>query len=109
MAVFTVEKIMAMLATRGRPVILSRPGSPSDPVTCLAMVLGYQPNELVGGIAQGDRKVTIGMGEINAAFWPAPVRAGDKVVIDGRTTTVQGAEPRYAGTVCVMQVLQVRG
>lgn len=106
---FTVASIDAMLSTRGRQVTLRRLGSPNVDVTVLAMVLGYQPNELVGGIAQGDRKVTLGMREIIEASWPTPIRAGDRVIIDGRTTTVQGVDPHYAGSTCVMQILQVRG
>ena len=60
---------------------------------------GYEPVQLIGGIIQGDRQVTITNAEIADAQWPGPPRARDRCVIDGRTTTIQPATP----AVCAMK------
>lgn len=70
---------------------------------------GYQPDELAGLLQQGDRRITISNAEIAAANWPGPPRKGDFLVIDGVSTAVQGAEPRYLRTEVLAHVLWVRG
>lgn len=70
---------------------------------------GYKAAEIAGLLQQGDRKITIGTAEIVAASWPAPPRKGDFLVIDGTSTAIQGAEPRYKGTVVLAYELWVRG
>jgi hypothetical protein len=70
---------------------------------------GYEAAEIAGLLQQGDRKVVIGTSEIVTASWPAPPRKGDFLVIDGVSTAVQGAEPRYSGPTILAYRLWVRG
>jgi hypothetical protein len=59
-------------------------------VVCQAIVRGYEPIQLIGGIIQGDRQVAISNAAIADAQWPQ--RASDRCVIDGRTTTIQACD-----------------
>ena len=68
-----------------------------------------RPVQLVGGISQGDRQVTICNREIARAQWPAPPRANDRCVIDGRTTTIQACDTRKLHDDIVLHLIQVRG
>jgi hypothetical protein len=90
----------------GRPVTLKRSGVADLPVT--AKVRGYQPQEVIGEVQQGDRLVIFGTAEITAAVWPAPPKKGDQIVID-RTTTVESVEARYVGSVAALYFARVRG
>ena len=65
----------------------------------------YQPQELVGLVVQGDRKVRIAQRDIAAAGWPGPPKKGD--FLDGGA--VQGAEPLYEAEALVGFVVWVRG
>ncbi len=101
-------KIAAALAKYGRPMTLRRrigTTSAYNDVTVKGVSQGYQPQELVGGIVQGDRKVTISNAEIAAAGWPGPPKKGD--IIDG--AAVQGCETKHLGTEVLAHVLWVRG
>lgn len=80
-----------LLLAVGRTMTLQRLGGPS--VDVLGYPRNYQPDELTGGIQQGDRRVEILTAEINAAGWPGPPRNGDRLVIDNRTATLQAAFP----------------
>lgn len=74
--------------------------------TVRAFVRDYRPDELAGGIVQGDTVVTLSPTDVAAGGLP---KIGDKVVIDGRERTVQAAPPvRIAGMVVRIN-LQVRG
>lgn len=85
-----------------------------------AHVRGYAPNEIVGGIRQGDSKVIVSPSPIAAAGWPGAgsatdgtdarmPRMGDKVITQGRTRNVEAAVPIYAADTLVRIELQVRG
>ena len=82
---------------------------PEPARTCQAMVRGYEPVQLVGGIIQGDRQVAISNAEIAHAQWPGPPRNGDRCVIDGRTTTIQACDTRRLRNEIVLHLIQVRG
>lgn len=96
-----------MLAARGRPMVLSRVNGPS--VTVVGFARQYQPQELVGAVVQGDQRVEIGAAEIAAAGWPAPPARPDRLVIDGRSATVQGAVAVHEGAAVIGYSLWVRG
>lgn len=105
------ELIANMIQKYGQPVTIRRmTGSIPFDVDVIAIVNDYVPNELVGGIQQGDRKVTISNREISSHQWPGPPVQGDKVLINGKTTTLQ-ANPDTAriGDVIVKHDLRVRG
>ena len=105
-------RIIDMLERRGRPASLRRRVGTTNAftdVTVDAVSAGYQPQELVGTIIQGDRKAVISNDEIEAASWPSPPRRGDLLVIDGVTTTIQVATPMFDKTRVVAYICQVRG
>jgi hypothetical protein len=107
----TPESVADMIERHGETVTLRRPGTPDVDATPKAKVRGYQPHELVNGIVQGDRQVIIGATTLAAFGWPAPPSkaAGDRVLIDGKPTAVQGVETRKIGEDAAMYVIQVRG
>jgi hypothetical protein len=91
-------------------------------VECRAFVRGYHPDELVGGIIQGDSKVTLSAAEIAAQGWPGPnssstptnqdrrvPRKGDDVVIEGRARNIENAIPFYLNGELVRIELNARG
>lgn len=78
-------------------------------VVVKAVVRGYGPEELVGGIQMGDRRVILTQREMEQDQWCWPVKVQDRVVIDGRSTTVQSVEMRKIGEDTALYVLQVRG
>jgi hypothetical protein len=94
-------------------------------VECRAFVRGYHPDELVGGIIQGDSKVTLSAAEIEAQGWPGPdsaittttlsqqdrrvPRKGDDVRIEGRVRNIENAVPFYLNGELVRIELNARG
>lgn len=102
------ERFAASLRRAGRQMSLKRRvGTTSAFTEC--MVYGhsrfYQPQELVGLVVQGDRKIRIAQKDIAAASWPGPPKKGD--FLDNGA--VQGAEPLYEAETLVGFVAWVRG
>src|ERR1700743_199076 len=54
-------------------------------VTVRARINDYRPEEMAGGIVQGDQKCIISNTEITAAQWPGPPRVGDVIIRNGGT------------------------
>jgi hypothetical protein len=105
-------KIALALSRYGRNMTLRRrTGTTSTftDVTVKGVARGYQPNELLGGLAQGDRTVTISNAEIATASWPGPPKRGDFLTLDGVQTAVQGVETKYLANTVLAHVLWVRG
>jgi hypothetical protein len=78
----------------------------------------YGPQELVGGITQGDSFVILSPSEIIAANWPGTVTSpgdkrvpkhGDQLIVQGIARTVQTGTPFYIAGALVRLELQVRG
>ena len=112
------------LAARGQDVILRRisgsgPSATSIDVACRAVVRGYRPEELVGGIAQGDSQVILSPSEIRSSGWPDPggspsgsaslPKKGDKLIVQGRMRTIEAVAPIQVAGELVRIDLQVRG
>jgi hypothetical protein len=59
--------------------------SPLINATVRARATGFEPEELVGGISQGQRKVIILAEDVEAAEFPTPIRArsSDRVIVNG--------------------------
>jgi len=92
---FDFSDIQRAIDETGSPVILRRLSGTQQikfDVRTTAVITGFQPNELVGGISQGDRRVIIGPRDIAARQWPAPPRKGDRVFIGTVETTVEAVE-----------------
>jgi hypothetical protein len=98
-----------LLAQRGRPMVLRRPGTPYIDVTVQGFKAAFSPEQITGGVQQGDCRVQILADEITAAAWPGPPKNKDSVVVDGRTWSVQGATPLYDGATLLGFSLWVRG
>lgn len=65
-----------------------------------AIVKGYQPDELTGGIVQGDRKILLSAEDLIGPAWPVPPMVGDQIVVRNRLmriNTVDDSTHRYAG------------
>lgn len=109
------ESIAGALQRFGRQMTLRRnqigPGGVQIPldVVVYGTPKNYAADELVGQLVQGDTEVTITNTEIAAAQWPGPPRANDKIIIDGKTRTIKGVEPKYLGTEILVYVCQVTG
>lgn len=98
----------AFIAKYGRAMVLKRRvGTTSAFTECTVNGAGqqYSPDQLVGGITQGDRRIRIAQSDIDAASWPGPPRKGD--FLDG--AAVQGVEPLYWGDDLVGFQVWVRG
>jgi hypothetical protein len=84
----------------------------------LARVIGYQPDEIVGDIQQGDRKVIllndpsapVAGGKVALASL-LPLTNSDKIVIAGREVAIMGPDDstRDIGDELLALELQVRG
>lgn len=98
----------------GRPMTLRRPLPGAIPPTYQAVTVqgfqrAYRPEQLTGGLHQGDALVAICANEIAAAAWPSPPRPQDQMLIDGQTWLVQGSQSLYDGAECVGYDLWIRG
>ncbi len=112
MSLINLSDVADGIAENGQSIILRRPGphGTAFDVVLPAMVRAYQPQELVGGIVQGDRRVVISDREITAAQWPGPPRQGDQIIVNGRTATLQAnAATILVGDFVVKHIMQVRG
>lgn len=105
----------------GRPVSLKRRvGTTSTYVeaTVYGKDTAFTPDQIVGGVQSGDRRIRISQADLAAANWPGPVpsgvqasqwtakvKAGD--ILDGGT--LQGAQSLYVGAELVGFVCWVRG
>lgn len=97
------------LTVHGEPILLRRPGTPNIEVTALGKVTGYSPDELVGGVNQGDQKVLLLAEDLELAGFPVPPKSGDKVIHLGVTLNVQFRPThRRVGTTTVAYDLVVR-
>jgi hypothetical protein len=108
----TGQRIIDMLERRGRNLVLRRRVGTTTTfreVSPRGYWRGYKPQELVGGITQGDQEVVIGNAEIAAESWPGPPKRGDIVVLDGLQATVQAATPMYDSAAVIAHILWVRG
>ena len=74
-----------------------------------AVTRGYNPEELVGGVEQGDRLVLLEAETLAVRHWPAPPVPGDEIVIAGRTASVEAVDTHRMGETDIRYLMQVRG
>jgi hypothetical protein len=82
-----------MLADVGETVTLRRINPAPTPPTeaqVLARVVGYKPEELVGGIKQGDRHLIVLAEDVELTGFPVPFRTGgtDKVIVRDKVLNI---------------------
>lgn len=100
----TPGSVADFLNRRGETVTITRPSDGTYSLTTKAYVRLYQPKDLAGGIIQGDREV-----RMPAYGIASPPQKNDRVMIGGKTTTVQFVWPAKIGEDAAVYVLQVRG
>ena len=105
----TIARLDEALERRGEEVILRRVvgtvNQSFTDVTVLALVTGFKPQELVGGITQESLLLVISPTQINQTQWPGgmpPSFVGDpriplkgyKAVVRGKIRSIEGILPR---------------
>lgn len=90
-------------------ISLQRAGVPTVDILC--RIRDYRPDELVGGVIQGDRQAIIPAECLERAGWPGAPSVGDQIIDGGATMTVEAVDAstrRIAGVV-IGYNLTVRG
>lgn len=84
---------------------------PKFDADAIARVVDYEPNELVGSIQQGDRKLIVLADDLIEAQFAIPLRKGDKAVVRGKELNIEAPDDntRRVRGVLVAYELQVRG
>jgi len=102
-----IASLDAQLAEHGQDIILRKGNTVTGQKTVRAFVRGYSPDELVGLIKQGDKKVSISATGLSGFGEPAEIVAA---FFDGKHRTVQG-EPEIIriGAALVRVNMTVRG
>lgn len=79
--------------------------------TAMGRIVGYDPQELVGSIQQGDSKIILMADDLIDAAFPLPLVKGDKVVDRGKEMNIEAIDDktRRVGNVLIAYELQVRG
>lgn len=100
----------------GEPVLFRRytgSGSPRPMFNAevAGWVQGYQPQELIGGIVQGDRRVILLAEDVNRAQIGLPITTNDKIVVRGRELAIGSVDDstHRDGTELVAFELKVTG
>lgn len=105
-----------MMAAHGETVAIRRytgtgQNRPRHDTNVMARVMDYKPEEIVGTIQQGDRKVILAYQDLIHAQFAIPVKSTDKLVVRGKELAIQSVDDnsRRIGTELIAYVLQVRG
>lgn len=106
-----IASLDRQIARHGQPITLRRvvANAPAIEATLYGFVRGYRPDELVGGIQQGDTEVVLSPSRLKAAGWMSDPKRLDKVIVAGRIRNVENAVPIYIRGTVVRYNLQVRG
>ncbi|WP_048710788.1 phage head completion protein [Microvirga massiliensis] len=94
---------------RGEVVTMRRvvPNAPAIEAVARAIVVGYQPDELIGGITQGERRVYVAADDLERAGWPIPPKVNDRIIVRGRSLNVLSVDDsthRIAGELMVYDI-----
>jgi hypothetical protein len=101
-----------MIVAVGEVVTLSRNNGSGVPPTMAyvrARVVGSKPEELVGGIKQGDRHLIVLAEDVETSGFPVPFKTGglDKVIVRGKAlniSVVDDSTRRIAGTLIAYDI-----
>lgn len=112
----TKARYRRAIRQHGESVLFRRPigtgaNRPMFNAKVRAVVTGYQPSELIGGIVQGDRKVILLAEDVFRAQIALPITAADKIVVRGRELAIHAIDDNTHrdGAELVAFELQVRG
>lgn len=88
--------------------INTSPTPPTDK-TVRARVVGFTPEELVGGITQGHRKIIMLAEDVESSGFPVPIKANstDRVVVRGKTLMIENVDDstrRVEGTLIAYEI-----
>lgn len=102
-----------LIARHGRPMTIRRQTGVNpvvfSAVEVAAAVTAFRPEQLIGGVQQGDMRAEILNDEIADAAWPGPPRAKDSLLVDGKAWQIVGATPVFDGALCIGHALWIRG
>lgn len=82
--------------------------TPNTDITVRARVMGYQPEEMLGGIQAGDIRLIVMASDVT--FNP-PLKVGDKALVRGKLRNIEAVDDntrRIAGTLIAYE-LRARG
>jgi hypothetical protein len=85
----------AALLRAGAETVTIRRGATT--ATALAEITEFQPEELVGAIQQGDRKIILFASDLTDAGWPVPPKKNDILVTSQGVMAIQSAALRPLG------------
>lgn len=110
------ETYRRMIAADGEIVTIRRhtglgTNRPKFDVNVRAKVTRFEPEELVGAIQQGDRKLIVLAEDLIAAQFRLPVTLSDKVVVRGSELGIVSADDstRRIGTTLIAYEIAARG
>lgn len=106
-----IDMLDRQIAEGGAPIRIRRAAGTVIVRTHKAFARGYKPNELVGGLQQGDTLLVISPTGMPAEFASAEdmIRETDKIWLAGRLRNVQFVEPVMIGETLVRLNVTVRG
>ena len=98
------------LREHGQTVMLRKGSAGSnsaDDKAVLAFVRGFKPDELAGGVQQGDSTIILSPAGLAASGFVGPLKRGDRIVVAGSLKAVQVAQPVLLRDVVVRIELRV--
>jgi hypothetical protein len=101
-----------LIARFGRPATLRRRQAMTTTFTEIAVtgwLRSFSPEEITGGVMNGDAEMTINAAPVLASAGFAPPVKGDFVAIDGKNWAVLGCNPLMVASTAVAYALHVRG
>ncbi|MCC0809190.1 hypothetical protein FPV16_23835 [Methylobacterium sp. W2] len=96
------------IAAHGQPVTLKRL-SPAFSGDLRVFFRGYKPDELAGGIQQGDSTAVLSPTGLSSISFPGLPKVNDKLTVSGRVRNIQAVEPVEIDGVLVRVNLWLRG
>jgi hypothetical protein len=109
---YVADQVARAIAKVGEPATLVRlPGRSGTRVElAVKCVMTFSlPTAPTGGVVQAPNEIRIGNNEIAASNWPAPIRRGDQIIVNGITYTIQGVQTASPGGVPAEHLLYVMG
>ena len=90
-----------------RRVIANQPATPFIEARARAVITGYRPEEIAGGIQFGHSRIILSAEDLRLANWPEPPRANDKILLGGKSYNVLAVDAnthRIAGTLFAYEI-----